>query len=133
VLVERDGTHSFIRIVDSVAMYADKSVDLSREQTLTHPLFLAIVLRSRDIDGTVRITVLHTPPAGGSKFEGLPTGAEIDVSTGHLTVASVRLTGGQVAAGTHSFEVRINGGAKATATMSVHFSHAERAPEEPQN
>lgn len=128
VLFERDGTHSFIRIVDAVAMVADPSVDLTAEQALTHPLCLAIVLRSRKLDGTVRLTVSHTPPRGGTRLEGLPTGAPVDVSPGRLTVASVRLTGGHVAQGTHVFEVRIAGGARLSTSVDVHFTHAAAAP-----
>lgn len=130
VLVERDGTHSFIRVIDSVAMVADTTVNLEAEQSLTHPVCLAVVLRSRKLDGTVRLTVHHVPPAGGTKLEGLPTGAPVDVSPGHLTVASIRLTGGHVAAGEHTFEVRVAGGAKATVSLDVHFSHAAPAPPE---
>jgi hypothetical protein len=130
VLFERDGTHSFIRIVDAVAMVADPSVDLTAEQSLTHPLCLAVVLRSQKLDGTVRLTVNHTPPPGGSKLEGLPTGAPVDVSAEHLTVASIRLTGGHVAQGRHAFDIRVAGGARVTTSIDVHFTHAAAAPAE---
>ncbi len=132
VLVERDGTHSFIRVVDSVAMFADASVDLTKEHTLTHPLALAVVLRSREVTGTARITIRHTPPPGGTRLEGLPTGAEIELSRGHLTVASVRLTGGQVGAGLHEFEIRMSGGARTVASMRVDVSTPIEAAKEPQ-
>ena len=120
VLVERDGTHSFIRIVDSVAMLAE-GIDLEQEQPLNHPLMLAFALRSTKSDGTKRVTVIHKPPAGGTKLEGLPQAAEIGVSPGRLTVGTVRLTGGHVAAGTHEFEIRVVGGAIALAALEVHL------------
>lgn len=129
VLFERDGTHSFIRVVDSVSMYAGEGVDLSDEQILTHPLALAIVLRSEKAEGTKRITVRHTPPPNGTKLEGLPQGAEIDVSPGRLTVATVQLTGGHVAAGRHVFEIRIGGGAVVRAPLEVHLQRADPAPD----
>ncbi len=121
VLVERDGTHSFIRIVDSVSMSADEDVDLNTDHTLTHPLSLAIVLRSKTFAGTKHITIRHTPPGKGTALEGLPKGAEIEVSPGRLTVASVQLTGGQVSGGIHVFEIRIGGGQVVKATLEVHF------------
>ena len=129
VLVERDGTHSFIRVVDSVSMYAGTDTDLDQEHVLTHPLALAIVLRSEDADGTKHITVRHTPPPNGAKLSGLPQAADIDVSPGRLTVATVRLTGGQVAAGRHVFEIRIGGGAIAKATLEVHVQRPDPTPE----
>ena len=130
VLVERDGTHSFIRIVDSVSMYAGEGISIEGEHTLTHPLVLAIVLSSENVDGTKRITVRHTPPSKGTKLEGLPQSAEIDVAPGRLTVASVRLTGGQVGAGRHVFEIRIGGGAVASASLEVHVSRPDPTPED---
>jgi len=128
VLFERDGTHSFIRIVDSVSMYAGEGIDLADEHVLNHPLSLAIVLRADKKQGTQRITVRHTPPSGGTKLEGLPQAAEIDVSPGRLTVATVRLTGGEVAAGRHAFEIRIVGGAVVTATLEVHVQRPDPEP-----
>lgn len=134
VLVERDGTHSFIRIVDSVSLIADASVDLSKEQTLTHPLALAVALRSREASGTIRITIRHTPPPNGTKLEGLPQAAELEIAPGRLTVATVHLTGGQVAAGRHMFEIRVVGGAVTAMPFDVHFNHAsELAPPRPQD
>lgn len=130
VLVERDGTHSLIRVVDSVSMYAGDGVEIDQEHALTHPLALAIILRSENADGTKHITVRHTPPPNGTKLGGLPQAADIDVSPGRLTVATVRLTGGHIAAGRHVFEIRIGGGAIAKAPLEVHVQRPDAAPDD---
>ncbi len=125
VLVERDGTHSFVRIIDAVRMLAPPGVDLKEAQALTHPLALGIVLRSRNAEGSRRITVRHRPPAGGAPLGGLPTDAEVVVLPGRSTLATVRLTGGAVVAGRHEFEVRVGGRSLATVPLDIHFSHGE--------
>lgn len=123
VLFERDGTHSFIRVVDSIAMNTSESVSLDAPQTLTHPLCLAIVLRSRNASGERAISVRHTPPAAGVKLEGLPEQAPVEVAPNRVMVATVRLTGGEMTAGRHVFEVRLGGRTLANVPLEVHFGH----------